>query len=49
VGLETSGYLSKKDKAYADKFKTPTQPIHLIGVEFSKKTHNVVRVEIAKV
>ncbi|MGB0849421.1 MAG: ATP-binding protein [Thiolinea sp.] len=35
-----------KDKAYADKFKAPDQPVHLIGVEFSKKTRNVVAVEV---
>jgi hypothetical protein len=37
-----------KDKAYADKFRAPDQPIYLIGVEFSKKTRNVVRVEVEK-
>ena len=37
-----------KDKAYADKFRTSEQPIYLIGVEFSKKTRNVVKVEVEK-
>ena len=38
-----------KDNAYADKFKTLGQPIYLIGVEFSKKTRNVVAVEVERV
>ncbi|WP_022952435.1 ATP-binding protein [Leucothrix mucor] len=37
-----------KDKAYADKFRAPDRPIYLIGVEFSKKTRNVVSVEVEK-
>ena len=35
-----------KDKAYADKFKSLNKPIYLIRVEFSKKTRNVVSVEV---
>jgi hypothetical protein len=31
-----------KDKGYADKYRALNQPIHLIGVEFSKKERNVV-------
>jgi hypothetical protein len=31
-----------KDKKYAEKYGARAQPIHLIGVEFSKKTRNVV-------
>lgn len=30
-----------KDKAYADKYRSMNQPIHLIGVEFSKESRNV--------
>ena len=30
-----------KDKAYADKYRSLNQPIHLIGVEFSKESRNV--------
>ena len=30
-----------KDKAYADKYRSLNQPIHLIGVELSKESHNV--------
>jgi len=35
-----------KDKGYADKFKSRDQAIHLIGVEFSKETRNVVGFEV---
>jgi hypothetical protein len=31
-----------KAKKYADSYRSLQQPIHLIGVEFSKKTRNVV-------
>jgi hypothetical protein len=31
-----------KEKKYADKYRALNQPIHLIGVEFSKKARNVV-------
>ena len=35
-----------KDKAYADKYRSLNQPIHLIGVEFSKDERNVVGFEV---
>ena len=35
-----------KDKNYADKYRGLKQPIHLIGVEFSKKKRNIVGVEV---
>ncbi|MDR1228262.1 MAG: PD-(D/E)XK nuclease domain-containing protein, partial [Azoarcus sp.] len=31
-----------KEKGYADKYRSLQQPIHLIGVEFSKKERNLV-------
>ncbi|MDR3158831.1 MAG: PD-(D/E)XK nuclease domain-containing protein [Zoogloeaceae bacterium] len=31
-----------KEKKYADKYRSLNQPIHLIGVEFSKKARNIV-------
>ncbi|MCB1639705.1 MAG: PD-(D/E)XK nuclease domain-containing protein, partial [Thiothrix sp.] len=34
------------DKAYADKYRHLNQPIHLIGVEFSKDNRNVVGFEV---
>jgi hypothetical protein len=35
-----------KDRAYADKYKALRQPIHLIGVEFSKDARSVVGFEV---
>ena len=35
-----------KDKGYEDKFRQLGQPIHLIGVEFSKDNRNVVGFEV---
>ena len=35
-----------KDKGYADKYRTLGQPIHLIGVEFSRASRNIVRFEV---
>jgi hypothetical protein len=35
-----------KEKKYADKYRDLKQPIHLIGVEFSKKERNVVGFEV---
>jgi len=31
-----------KDKAYADKYRHLNQVIHLVGVEFSKESRNIV-------
>jgi len=35
-----------KDMAYADKYRALGQPIHLIGVEFSKSSRNIVGFEV---
>ena len=35
-----------KDKGYADKYQARGEPIHLIGVEFSKASRNIVGFEI---
>ncbi|PID46914.1 MAG: hypothetical protein CSB47_01660 [Proteobacteria bacterium] len=35
-----------KDKAYVDKYLAFNQPIHLIGVEFSKESRNIVGFEV---
>ncbi len=37
-----------KDKGYADKYRASGQPIHLIGVEFSRASRNVVGFEISQ-
>lgn len=38
-----------KDKQYADKYRGLNQPIHLIGVEFSKEDRNIVGFEVEQV
>ena len=35
-------------KGYADKYRRPDQPIHLIAVEFSKETRNIVAFEVVQ-
>lgn len=35
-----------KDKQYADKYRALNQPIHLIGVEFSRENRNIVGFEV---
>ena len=37
-----------KDKKYADKYRGLAQPIHLIGVEFSKEDRNIVGFEVER-
>ncbi|PWQ92414.1 ATP-binding protein [Leucothrix pacifica] len=37
-----------KDKQYADKYRALNQPIHLIGVEFSKDDRNIVGFEVER-
>jgi hypothetical protein len=39
---EGKALLQIKEKRYADKYRSLNQPIHLIGVEFSRKERNVV-------
>jgi hypothetical protein len=41
-GSPNSALKQIKEKGYADKYRALQQPIHLIGVEFSKRTRNVV-------
>jgi hypothetical protein len=35
-----------KDKGYADKYQARDEPIHLVGVEFSKASRNIVGFEV---
>ena len=37
-----------KDKGYADKYRARGEPMHLIGVEFSKLQRNIVGFEVAR-
>lgn len=38
-----------KDKAYADKYSSLNQPIHLIGIEFSKASRNIEAFDVEHV
>ena len=38
-----------KERGYADKYRASSEPIHLIGVEFSKETRNVTAFEVERV
>jgi len=35
-----------RDRAYADKYRARGEPIHLIGIEFSRAQRNVVGFEV---
>lgn len=35
-----------KDRAYADKYRADGQPVHLVGVEFSRDNRNIVAFEV---
>lgn len=35
-----------KDRAYADKYRAIGQPIHLVGVEFSREQRSVVGFDV---
>ena len=37
-----------KGKGYADKYRRPGRPIHLIGVEFSRKERNIASFEVER-
>ena len=37
-----------KDRGYADKYRHPNQPIHLIGVEFSRAQRNIAAFEVER-
>ena len=37
-----------KEKGYADKYRGLGQPIHLIGVEFSREARNVAAFEVER-
>jgi hypothetical protein len=45
---EGKALLQIKEKGYADKYRSLNQPIHLIGVEFSRKARNVVGFAVEK-
>ena len=46
--LDTLPEAQIKEKKYADKYRALSQPIHLVGVEFSKKERNVARFAVER-
>ena len=38
-----------REKGYADKYRDLGEPIHLVAVEFSRETRNLVAFETARV
>ncbi|MDR3159184.1 MAG: PD-(D/E)XK nuclease domain-containing protein [Zoogloeaceae bacterium] len=45
-GAEGKALQQIKEKKYADKYPSQNQPVHLVGVEFSKKKRNVAGFEV---
>ena len=37
-----------REKGYADKYRHPGRPLHLIGVEFSRESRNIVAFEVER-
>ncbi len=48
LASEGAAMAQLKEKRYADKYRGLNQPIHLIGVEFSKDTRNITAFEVDK-
>ena len=47
LASEGAAMAQLKEKRYADKYRSLDQPIHMIGVEFSKDTRNITAFEVA--
>ena len=47
LASEGAAMAQLQEKGYADKYRSLDQPIHLIGVEFSKDTRNITAFEVA--
>ena len=43
----TAALAQLRERGYADKYRASGRPIHLIGVEFSRETRNLVALEAA--
>ena len=46
TAAEGAALAQLKTKGYADKYPDPPRPVHLVGVEFSRETRNVVAFEV---
>lgn len=51
VELDSKGQALQqiKDRGYAHKYQARSEPVHLIGVEFSKASRNIVGFEVETV
>ena len=45
--MQTFREVREEDCYYVDKYRGRDEPIHLIGVEFSRETRNVTAFEVA--
>ncbi len=45
-GAEGAALAQLRERGYAEKYRGPGRPIHLIGVEFSRETRNVVAFDV---
>ena len=43
----TAALAQLRERGYADKYRASGRPIHLIGVEFSRETRNLVALQAA--
>ena len=48
LASERAAMAQLQAKGYADKYRGLDQPIHLIGVEFSKDTRNITAFEVGR-
>ena len=46
TAAEGAALTQLKTKGYADKYRDPPRPVHLVGVEFSREARNVVAFEV---
>ena len=46
LASESAAMAQLKERAYADKYRSLDQPIHLVAVEFSKDTRNITTFEV---
>ena len=37
-----------RERGYAEKYRRPGRPVHLIGIHFSEETRNIVEFEVAE-
>ncbi len=48
-GPEGAALAQLREQGYAEKYRRPGRPIHLVGIEFSRETRNVVAFDVEQV